>query len=597
MRIKLLFIVCLLSSSIIAQEVISELSSNPILINENWESNTSKSVLDLPFVDDFSYDSPVVNNDLWEQSSVFVNRTYPINPPTIGVATFDGLDEYGLARDFSQLNPSEPSDTLLSQEIDLSLIDSAYFLFFYQPKGIGDKPQIGDSLILEFKNMNSDWDMVWYNICDTIISEFTKEVIILKSSDYLTSFFQFRFRNYATISGNFDHWNIDYVKLDEFQNSSDTSTLNDVSFVYNSSSFLKRYFEMPWTHFMNNESSELKDSIDILIRNNNASINVDYQYNVFENGNLLETFPSIGTGWRNYTIYDYDSIGNFSHNPSIFIDDGVFTSFQVDSATFVVQNVIATSLSDNKENDTLYHVQNFYNHFSYDDGTAEQAYGINIDGAKLAYEFKLNRPDTLRAVQMYFPQMLSSVSNIPFELTIWNDNNGQPGDTLYTQTVIPVHTENGKYHSYYIDQPFRIVGTFYVGWEQITDDLLNIGLDKNNESNSYMFFNVGSSWNNSSFPGSWMIRPVLSRNQIISSVAEIKTSFKIYPNPSSEIIIIESQNDRSQISIFNMQGVLVKQQMTSDVITKVNVSDLSSSVYFVEVANENGKQYQKIIVK
>ena len=78
-----------------------------------------------PFIDDFSYDFPQVNPDLWDQSSVFVNRTYPINPPTIGVATFDGMNEKGLARDFYPSTSSEPSDTLLSKEIDISGVDSA----------------------------------------------------------------------------------------------------------------------------------------------------------------------------------------------------------------------------------------------------------------------------------------------------------------------------------------------------------------------------------------------------------------------------------------------------------------------------------------
>ena len=32
---------------------------------------------------------------------------------------------------------------------------------------------------------------------------------------------------------------------------------------------------------------ELKDSIDIKLRNNHASINVDYQYNIFENNNQI----------------------------------------------------------------------------------------------------------------------------------------------------------------------------------------------------------------------------------------------------------------------------------------------------------------------
>ena len=30
-----------------------------------------------------------------------------------------------------------------------------------------------------------------------------------------------------------------------------------------------------------------------------------------------------------------------------------------------------------------------------------------------------------------------------------------------------------------------------------------------------MFYNVGSAWANSSYPGAWMIRPIVSMNEII----------------------------------------------------------------------------------
>ena len=40
-------------------------------------------------------------------------------------------------------------------------------------------------------------------------------------------------------------------------------------------------------------------------------------------------------------------------------------------------------------------------------------------------------------------------------------------------------------------------GTFYVGWIQTTDDLLNIGLDLNKNSNQYMFYNFNGTWLNS----------------------------------------------------------------------------------------------------
>ena len=593
MRSYIIFFLIFFSAFSKAQEVVSNLISNPQLSKNQFISN-NKLVVNLPFIDDFSYNSSVVDSSLWQNSSVFVNRTYPINPPTLGVATFDGLNEKGLARDFSPFSISEPSDTLLSRPIDMSGLTSAYLMFYFQGKGIGDAPQIEDKLILEFLR-DSVWEQKWVSNGITM-SEFEKVVVIIDSVHYLTNNFQFRFRNYATISGNFDHWHIDYVKLDELLSSSDTMDLNDVAFVYNSPSFLKRYYEMPWTHFLNNESSELKDSIDIIIRNNSASINVDYQFNIFENNNQIFHYPTIGVS-RNVSILDYDTIGNFSFsNPPINISNNLFNSFQMDSTIFNIQHIIGTASSDNKLNDTLYHNQNFLSHFAYDDGTCEAAYGLNVNGAKIAYKFKLNRPDTLRAVQMYFPQMLDSVNDIPFQLTIWNDLNGI-GNIVYQQEIFPVHTENGAYHTYYIDQPFKIVGNFYVGWEQTTGDLLNIGLDKNNQANDYMFYNVGAGWNVSSYLGSWMIRPVLSMQEIVSSTINEKLQFRVFPNPASSKFYIQTIDKSSVISIFSMQGVLIHRfNMTSN-FQKVNVKNLSAGVYIVELLNEKNRRYQKIIVK
>jgi hypothetical protein len=275
----------------------------------------------------------------------------------------------------------------------------------------------------------------------------------------------------------------------------------------------------------------------------------------------------------------------------------VFNSFQLDSATFVIQNIIGTAVSDNKLNDTLYHTQNFHSHFAYDDGTAESAYGINVNGARLAYEFKLNRPDTLRAVQMYFPQMLDTVNHIGFNLTVWEKINGQPGDTLYTQRVFPVHTENGAYHTYYINRPFKIIGAFYVGWEQLTNDLLNIGLDKNNEANNYMLYDVGAGWNMSSYPGSWMIRPIFSMYEIVSDVIDIENAFKVYPNPVLSNLFIETAAQNSIVSIYSLQGTPLMRFSVNSNIVKINMKDFSSGIYIVEVLNNNEKKYRKIIVR
>ena len=162
---------------------------------------------------------------------------------------------------------------------------------------------------------------------------------------------------------------------------------------------------MPWIHYKDDILDELVDTIDIQLRNNQAGISVDYYYNTYEDGVLVDHFPSTGPN-VNVNVQDYDSIGIFSFsNPPISVSTAIFpTTFSMlsDSASFLVKHVIKTSPSDRKTNDTLYYTQDFHSHFCYDDGTAESAYGINVSGAMAAYQFELNRPDTLRAIQMIF---------------------------------------------------------------------------------------------------------------------------------------------------------------------------------------------------
>ena len=597
---NLIIIFCFLFvNTVFAQEVISDLHFNAYLSSKEATKKQKKSALVLPFIDDFSYSSSNPDNNLWNSSSVFINRSYPINPPTLGVATFDGLNTKGLAYSIDFSNTQGWADTLLSHEIDLSNVNTAYLLFYYQPQGLGDNPQTEDSLILEFKDANDNWIVKWKKKGESNY-EFKKRAFIINSSDFLINNFQFRFRNKATLSGNFDHWNIDYVKLDYFINPLDTTNLEDVSFVYNSPSFLSRYNEMPWTHFLNNEVSEMLDTVDILVRNNNGGISWDYQYNIYENNSLIAHYPDPASGGltRNVTVLDYDSIGNFSFSsPPIYVSSDAFNSLMSDSASFIIEHIISTTnINSYKFNDTLYRTQNFLSHFSYDDGIAESAYGINVNGAKAAYQFKLNRPDTLRAIQMYFPQMLDSVNHIPFKLTIWDNINGL-GSIIYQQDVYPVHTEYGDFHTYYLDSLFQLVGTFYIGWEQTTNDVLNIGLDKNLHANQYMYYNIGAGWSNSQFPGSWMIRPILSQKTLPSKINEKKSTFSIYPNPTNNQLYIDSEGNGALLSIYNMQGIVVKQVYLQTILETISISDLSSAVYIIEVSTKKGKAYQKLLIQ
>jgi len=231
---KLILLFLFLSFGVKSQEVISPLISNSDLQKNTRSIYDNKSSLSIPFIDDFSNNSSYPDSNLWKDNSVFINRNYGVNPITIGVATFDGLNLNGRAYNMTSTSTdSENADTLTSQQIDLSNIDTSYFMFYYQAQGNGNDPQITDSLILEFySGTDSLGDAIWNTVWEkegSTFHEFKKVVYIFTDPEYLTLDFSFRFRNLASVTGNFDHWNIDYVKLDEYHNSSDTSFLNDVA--------------------------------------------------------------------------------------------------------------------------------------------------------------------------------------------------------------------------------------------------------------------------------------------------------------------------------------------------------------------------------
>lgn len=164
----------LIPSTLTAQEYLTGITQNSILTKlykQSVPKGDGNVAVRLPFVDDFSNYTGYPNNTLWKDRKCFINNTYAINPPSIGVATFDALDENG--KIYAHADRSAfPADTLTSvlirldsnftQHRPMRLSDSIYFSFYYQPGGgcssnppvgwgrLGDEPERDDRLVLEF---------------------------------------------------------------------------------------------------------------------------------------------------------------------------------------------------------------------------------------------------------------------------------------------------------------------------------------------------------------------------------------------------------------------------------------------------------------
>lgn len=74
-----------------------------------------------------------------------------------------------------------------------------------------------------------------------------------------------------------------------------------------------------------------------------------------------------------------------------------------------------------------------------------------------------------------------------------------------------------------------------------------------------------------------------------------RANFRLYPNPTSNVIYIEFKNpsDIKKIIIYNSLGQLI---IIEENQTKIDVSKFSKGVYFIEITSSKGKAIKKFIV-
>jgi hypothetical protein len=158
--------------------------------------------LTLPFFDDFSRYSLPTNDPAipsswqrWSDTCAFINSGFPIAPPTIGVATLDGLRADGYPYNFADEFSYGSADTLTSLPIDLSTLtsgDQVFLSFFYQGGGLGNNPDVGDSLIVEFYSPfgAGEWARVWTSPEVFPTDNFEQVFIAVNAPQYLLDGFQ-----------------------------------------------------------------------------------------------------------------------------------------------------------------------------------------------------------------------------------------------------------------------------------------------------------------------------------------------------------------------------------------------------------------------
>jgi len=600
------------SLSVSGQEVITGLQTNIRILNTDMTPFKAKGVaadtIELPFFEDFTGSSYVPSPARWSDNFVFINNTYTDQQLTLGVATFDAIDNTGRLYESANSWGFE-ADHLTSQPIDLDLSPSEniWLSFYYQPGGLGDLPEPGDSLTLQFyAPLEEKWYSVW-KAQGEVSERFKPAIIRIDNPRYLQDGFRFRFVNWASLSaeindpsmiGNCDQWNIDYIFLDENRNEADT-LLADVAFRRPLRSILQTHEAMPWKQFREIFLQEMGSVIPIHYRNNDTIIrNVTRNFvirDVYAN-RVVHSFSAGATNISPLTNIDYNA--NLIYT---------FSSANDDSAMFRITGYLITDDFDPKGNDTIQYNQRFSNYFAFDDGTSEGGYGINGQGSRnamVAYRFKSFIQDTIRAVRICFNDSYLNSNLRSFDLMIWSDNNNIPGDAIYSVnnlTVVKGADING-FFTYLLPDPVVVNDVFYIGWKQLSETFLNAGYDVNTPNNNRQFYWLNGEWFHSQVNGSVMIRPVMGGSLKPTSVGEIpsdpKSAFRLWPNPATGFINLESReltlSQSAFVTVIDLYGREVLKVKYSE---RINVSSLKPGIYtlFISV---NGKRagYQRLVI-
>ena len=572
-------------------------------------SRLKASVLDtieIPFIDDFSRLTGTPDTAIWADNMAFINNSYSNTPVTIGMATLDAINFEGKLN--GDTDTPFKSDFLTSKPINLDYPgrNDIYLSFFYQPQGLGDEPEEGDSLMLEFYAPNLfKWNKVWAVPGGPMV-QFKQVFIPVTDTAYLHSGFQFKFTNYASLpksqsfpsfDANVDHWNIDYVILDTARSPSQAS-IPDVSMIQNLPSFLKNYQAIPWSHFSLAFFTELRESLDISYYNHDE---------VVRNITRMLEIKDLYSG-QTYN----QSGGAININPGEsgqypFPPDYPFDFYSADSVVFEIKSYLITEASDYRWNDTVKRTQFFTDFYAYDDGTAEFGYGLSGEGtenASVAYRFKSYLQDTLRGVRFYFNRSLDEAP-MYFNLAVWDhdDELNQPGELIYSMdgNRKEYYNELNKFRTYGFDTILVVNDVFYVGWIKTKADILNVGFDINNNNQDNIYYNLGQSWANSSFNGSLMVRPVMGGKLTWPASAEThpETTIEIYPNPARDYINIKwppgLQADRFNVQIYSLQGSLIYRQYQDH--PQINVSSIQPGIYILQVNTDHSATYTtKLII-
>ena len=434
------------------------------------------------------------------------------------------------------------------------------------------------------------------------------------TSEYLHQNFQFKFQSFNSLQGAFDTWLIDYVYLNKYRSSSET-TFNDLTLTSYPTSLFGQYTAIPSSQFF---------SDDFIPGDFLAPIYIDFlnMYNIFN----LVAYSAVVRDTLTNTVLDVLADEKNPNKPFLSFARANFKADSIDytkipksdsllleltyflntADTILIQNISGvdtTFLDWQRRNDTARSYFSIDDYYAYDDGSAEFGAGINVNGGQLLYRYILTEPDTLTHIDINFPNIGKSLSGTPIDLIVRNKLDNSDNSVLYLGRNFSVKnpTNIDGLVAYPLSVGVIVQDTIYIGFAQGTNERLPVGLDKNTNSSDNIFVNVNGVWQqNSELKGSLLMRPRFENGAIITGINDLperESLISIYPNPSSGIFNILGKY--TDASAYDIQGRLLQTtfRKKSASQSSINLTSYPNGIYFLRFQSQKGVVIKKLIVR
>lgn len=586
-------------------------------------SGTTENLLSIALVNEFRgwigtdggrlfqvvYDPLRPYSRIWEPGSgVYINNTYSPNPITFGVATLDGLNSRGEPYSLIK-NKTGPCDTLTSTHFDLrDYAGVPLFLSFYYQPGTGFIeliPDSDDSLALQFQGKAGGWQSIWNTKGkgDTVLISPFRYVSMQVADSLKFNGSRFRFVNFGNQNGNYDTWNLDYVRLDSEHDAVD-SLAKDYAIAKAPGRLLKDFSALPLEQFqfaLDNNLPIFNDTVTSIASNiNTGAANLDGAFYVnrivpdsVQRLKVLTGSPSPISGLEN--PFGFGIFQRPVHVRTEFFRSVLQTN-RYASFEYGIGLNPDPAANGYLGNDSLLSSLNVSTVMAYDDGSAELVRGVGQNGSIGAVKFYLPVNDTITDIQLFFARTPENLQqSISFAILVYDSinvasNYAADPPLVRRQVILPPADSVNKFIIFSLrdDETLqkRILKggrSFYVGWQQGLIDNGNevrIGCDVNSSNTGKFFFKAGSewmAWEKDAYP--LMIRPVFGPEYVTSVKQKIsKPEFPFFPNPSNNGF--RNRKNFTDLRVTDMAGREVFQQESGKAGELLNPK-LVSGIYFL----------------